>query len=146
MFAVTSSGESERFCAVYRPGLIKLKDSSTVLFKHNVFIDFNISSTIFLHDQKKKEKKKQKKQKRTNKQKTKQKISKTMKVARGLKIKLVVFWHFSQIRAIIILTSSMIYFMCDISIKVLKSIQHQSLIFSRFADKMLLITFYYISM
>lgn len=139
MFAVTSSGESERFCAVYRPGLIKLKDSSTVLFKHNVFIDFNISSTIFLHDQKKKEKK--------NKQKkTKQKISKTMKVARGLKIKLVVFWHFSQIRAIIILTSSMIYFMCDISIKVLKRIQHQSLIFSRFADKMLLITFYYISM
>lgn len=89
MFAVTSSGESERFCAVYRPGLIKLKDSSTVLFKHNVFIDFNISSTIFLHDQKKKEKKTKKK--RTNKQKTKQKISKTMKVARGLKIKLVVF-------------------------------------------------------
>lgn len=144
MFAVTSSGESERFCAVYRPGLIKLKDSSTVLFKHNVFIDFNISSTIFLHDQKKKEKKNKKK--RTNKQKTKQKNSKTMKVARGLKIKLVVFWHFSQIRAIIILTSSMIYFMCDISIKVLKRIQHQSLIFSRFADKMLLVTFYYISM
>lgn len=109
MFAVTSSGESERFCAVYRPGLIKLKDSSTVLFKHNVFIDFNISSTFFLHDQKKKEKKNQ-----TNKQTTKQKIPKTIKVARGLKIKLVLFSHFSQIRAIIILTSSMIYFMCDI--------------------------------
>lgn len=69
MFAVTSSGESERFCAVYRPGLIKLKDSSTVLFKHNVFIDFNISSTIFLPDQKKKEKKnKNKNEKKKNKQ------------------------------------------------------------------------------
>lgn len=68
MFAVTSSGESERFCAVYRPGLIKLKDSSTVLFKHNVFIDFNISSTIFLHDQKKKEKKNQKKNQTNKKQ------------------------------------------------------------------------------
>lgn len=71
MFAVTSSGESERFCAVYRPGLIKLKDSSTVLFKHNVFIDFNISSTIFLHDQKKKEKKNKNKKNKQTKNKTK---------------------------------------------------------------------------
>lgn len=71
MFAVTSSGESERFCAVYRPGLIKLKDSSTVLFKHNVFIDFNISSTIFLHDQKKERKKKQKQKEQTNKKQNK---------------------------------------------------------------------------